>query len=59
MNQKMLTPEEIWESIRLEKLLDAEVEKIIQTYNIKTHAGIKAAVRQGLWAGMCHGKGWD
>ena len=53
------TPEEIWESIRLEKLLDKEVNEIISVYNTSTKEGLKAALRQAVWIGMCRGKGWE
>lgn len=55
----LLQPEKIWEMIRLEQLLPDIVDKIFNEYNTKTEAGIKAALRQAAWVGMCEGKGWE
>lgn len=49
---------EILESIKLEKLITPEVDKIIEEYNLTTPEGIKSALRQAMWVGMCHAKGW-
>ena len=53
-----MNPKKTWESIHLEKLVQPEVDKIIKDYNLNTPEGIKAALRQAVWVGMCHGKGW-
>lgn len=55
----LVTPEEIWEQIRLEKEIPKIVEEIYQSYNLTTEQGIKAALRQATWVGMCYGKGWE
>jgi hypothetical protein len=53
-------PEEIWESIRLEKLIEKHVTEIIESYGMKAQETPKfrAAIRQAVWVGMCEGKGW-
>jgi len=51
--------EDIWECIRLEKLIQPEVDEIYSEYNFNNPQGIKAALRQAMWVGMCHGKGWS
>ncbi len=53
-----MTPEEIWESIRLEKKIDYEVKIIKNDYNLITEEGKTLALRQAVWVGICLGKGW-
>lgn len=54
-----MKPEDIYESIKLEKLLENIVKEIFDDYNLSTDKGIKAALRQAAWVGMCKAKGWD
>ena len=53
-----MTPEEIWESIRLSKKLPDIVNKIFNDYNTTSEIGIKAALGQAVWVGICEGKEW-
>lgn len=55
----LVNPEEIWEQIRLEKEIPKLVQEIISRYNLSTEEGIKAALRQAIWEGICKGKGWE
>ena len=54
-----MKPDDIWETIKLEKLLEEIVKDISCNYNLGTDKGIKAALRQAAWVGMCKAKGWD
>lgn len=60
-NQRLtphLNPHEIWEQIALEKEVAPVVDRIMAEYNTETKAGIRAAIRQAVWEGMCTGRGW-
>ena len=54
-----MKPEDVYESIKLEKLLEDIVNEIFDNYNISTDKGVKAALCQAAWVGMCKAKGWD
>jgi len=59
MTEQTNSIKEVWEMISLEKEIKPILDRITSEYNLTTPESIKFAIRQGIWEGMCKGKGWQ
>ncbi len=53
-----INPQEILEQISLEKTVEPIVQRILAEYNTSNPEGLRMALRQAVWEGICNGKCW-
>lgn len=52
-------PKDIQTYVEARALEEQIPDKVKDRYNISTEEGIKRALSQAVWVGICLGKGWD